>query len=42
MDKGTLSRLETGHGNPTIDTLARYAAALGKRVVFGVEEVGAA
>ena len=42
MDKAALSRLETGQGNPTIDTLARYAAALGKRVVFGVEEVGAA
>ena len=42
MDKAALSRLETGQGNPTIDTLARYAAALGKRVVFGVEEVGKA
>jgi ribosome-binding protein aMBF1 (putative translation factor) len=42
MDKAALSRLETGQGNPTIDTLARNAAALGKRIVFGVEEVGAA
>lgn len=41
MDKAALSRLETGQGNPTIETLSRYAAALGKRVVFGVEEVGA-
>jgi DNA-binding XRE family transcriptional regulator len=38
MDKAFVSRLETGQGNPTIDTLARYAAALGKRVVFGIEE----
>jgi transcriptional regulator with XRE-family HTH domain len=38
MDKGFVSRLETGQGNPTVDTLARYAAALGKRVVFGVED----
>ena len=38
MDKAALSRLETGQGNPTIETIARYAAALGKRVVFGVEE----
>ena len=38
MDKAFVSRLETGQGNPTIDTLARYAAAIGKRVVFGVEE----
>jgi transcriptional regulator with XRE-family HTH domain len=42
MDKAALRRLETGQGNPTIDTIARYAAVLGKRVVFGVEEVGAA
>jgi ribosome-binding protein aMBF1 (putative translation factor) len=38
MDKAFVSRLETGQGNPTVDTLARYAAALGKRVVFGIEE----
>jgi DNA-binding phage protein len=42
MDKSALSRLETGQGNPTLDTLARYAAALGKRLVFGMEEAGAA
>jgi transcriptional regulator with XRE-family HTH domain len=37
-----VSRLETGNGNPTVDTLARYAAALDERVVFGVEhETGA-
>ena len=37
MDKAFVSRLETGQGNPTVETLARYAAALGKRVVFGME-----
>jgi len=40
MDKAFLSRLETGQGNPTLDTLARYAAALGKRVVFGLDNLG--
>jgi transcriptional regulator with XRE-family HTH domain len=40
MDKGFVSRLETGQGNPTMTTLARYAAVLGQRVVFGVEEAG--
>lgn len=39
MDKAALSRLETGQSNPTVDTLGRYAQALGKRVVFGVEEL---
>jgi ribosome-binding protein aMBF1 (putative translation factor) len=38
MDKAFVSRLETGKGNPTVETLARYAAALGKRVVFGMED----
>src|SRR6476660_6261867 len=38
MDKAFVSRLELGRGNPTVDTLARYAAALGKRVVFGMED----
>jgi transcriptional regulator with XRE-family HTH domain len=42
MDRGFVSRLETGQGNPTVETLARYAAALGKRVVFGIEDDGAA
>ncbi|HKA07506.1 MAG TPA: helix-turn-helix transcriptional regulator [Gemmataceae bacterium] len=39
MDKAFLSRLENGQGNPTVDTLARYAAALGKRVVFGLDNL---
>jgi DNA-binding XRE family transcriptional regulator len=31
LDKGTLSRLEAGqHLNPTLDTLSRYALALGR------------
>jgi ribosome-binding protein aMBF1 (putative translation factor) len=40
MDKAFLSRLETGkQGNPTIDTLARYAHALGKRVELTVRDL---
>jgi len=40
MDKAFLSRLETGkQGNPTIDTLARYAHALGKRVELAVRDL---
>jgi len=35
MDQATLSRLETGRQpNPTIDTLWRYARAIGRRVVL--------
>jgi transcriptional regulator with XRE-family HTH domain len=37
IDKAALSRLETGKQiNPTIDTLWRYAQALGKRLAWGV------
>ena len=37
MDKALASRLETGRQpNPTLDTVARYAAALGKRIVFAI------
>src|SRR5437763_8407107 len=33
IDEAALSRLETGrHGNPTVDTLYRVAAALGKEI----------
>lgn len=33
IDQAALSRLETGkNGNPTLDTLYRVAAALGKRI----------
>jgi ribosome-binding protein aMBF1 (putative translation factor) len=34
MDRSALSKLETGQrANPTIETLARYAEAVGKRLV---------
>jgi DNA-binding XRE family transcriptional regulator len=34
MDRSALSKLETGQrSNPTIETLVRYAEALGKRIV---------
>jgi DNA-binding XRE family transcriptional regulator len=40
MDRAAISRLENGHQpNPTIETLARYAAALGKRVVWSVADL---
>src|SRR5215210_5126455 len=40
MDKAFLSRLETGkQGNPTMDTVARYAQALGKRVEFAIRDL---
>jgi hypothetical protein len=35
IDQPALSRLDNGHGpNPTLDTLRRYAAALGKRLAW--------
>lgn len=38
MDQATLSRLENGRQpNPTIDTLWRYARAVGRRLVLGHE-----
>ncbi len=38
IDKAALSRLENGqHLNPTVNTLARYARALGKSVTYGLE-----
>jgi DNA-binding XRE family transcriptional regulator/predicted DNA-binding transcriptional regulator AlpA len=40
MDRAAISRLENGHQpNPTIDTLARYAAALGKTIVWSVSDL---
>ena len=40
IDQPALSRLENGHTpNPTLNTLRRYAAALGKRLVLAAEEV---
>jgi transcriptional regulator with XRE-family HTH domain len=40
MDRSSLSRLETGQrANPTVETLARYARAVGKRLA-GHQSVG--
>ena len=40
MDRSAISRLENGHQpNPTIDTLARYAAALGKSIRWAVDDL---
>jgi DNA-binding Xre family transcriptional regulator len=39
IDQAALSRLETGrHGNPTVDTLYRIAAALGKEIYCGLRD----
>jgi DNA-binding XRE family transcriptional regulator len=39
MDRSALSKLETGQRpNPTIDTLVRYAEAVGKRVVVSLAD----
>jgi ribosome-binding protein aMBF1 (putative translation factor) len=39
IDKAALSRLENGQQlNPTLNTLARYARALGKSLTFGLTE----
>ena len=43
IDQPALSRLENGHNpNPTLDTLWKYAAALGKRLVLSTDELGTA
>jgi predicted XRE-type DNA-binding protein len=40
IDQPALSRLENGRTqNPTLDTLWRYAAALGKRLVLSAEDI---
>jgi len=40
IDQPALSRLETGHNkNPTLDTLWRYAAAVGQRLVLTTEAI---
>jgi hypothetical protein len=40
IDQPALSRLENGHTpNPTLDTLWRYAAATGKRLVLSAEDI---
>lgn len=39
MDRSALSKLETGQrANPTVDTLVRYAEAVGKRLVVSLAE----
>jgi len=40
IDQPALSRLENGHTpNPTLDTLWRYAAAVGKRLLLSAEDI---
>ena len=40
IDQPALSRLENGHNeNPTLDTIWRYAAAVGKRLVLPTEDI---
>src|SRR5687767_4996128 len=40
MDRSALSKLETGQRlNPTVETLVRYADAVGKRVVVTLADV---
>jgi transcriptional regulator with XRE-family HTH domain len=39
MDSSALSKLETGQrANPTLDTLVRYADAVGKRLVVSLAD----
>jgi DNA-binding XRE family transcriptional regulator len=39
IDKAALSRLENGiHDNPTIETLLRYAAAIGKKLIWHLSD----
>jgi DNA-binding XRE family transcriptional regulator len=39
MDRSALSKLETGQrANPTVETLVRYAEAVGKRLVVSLME----
>jgi DNA-binding XRE family transcriptional regulator len=43
IHKASLSRLETGKlANPSVDTLLRYAAAMGCRLTWGVEVISPA
>jgi hypothetical protein len=42
IDQPALSRLENGHNkNPTLDTLWRYAAAVGRRLLLTTEPIRA-
>ena len=39
MDRSALSKLETGQrANPTVETLVRYASAVGKRLVVSLTD----
>jgi len=39
MDRSALSKLENGHrSNPTMDTLVRYAEAVGKRLIVTIAD----
>jgi DNA-binding phage protein len=39
MDRSALSKLETGQrANPTVETLVRYAEAVGKRLIVSLAE----
>jgi transcriptional regulator with XRE-family HTH domain len=39
MDRSALSKLETGQrSNPTVETLVRYAEAVGKRLVVSLAD----
>lgn len=39
MDRSALSKLETGQRpNPTVETLVRYAEAVGKRLVVSLAD----
>jgi DNA-binding phage protein len=38
MDRGQLSKLENGRSNPTMSTLSKYAAAIGKRLKLTLED----
>jgi transcriptional regulator with XRE-family HTH domain len=43
IDKAALSRLENGvHDNPTVETLMRYAAAVGKKLTWKLEDLAPA
>ena len=40
MDRSALSKLETGQrANPTVETLVRYADAVGKRLIVSLADV---
>src|ERR1700732_4863714 len=39
MDRSALSKLETGQrANPTVETLVRYAEAVGKRLIVSLDD----